>query len=65
MQAYGQRHWRIVLTVIAAVAVIYAVWVTWRQHERAAGLDFYIYFVNAQLAGRDDIANTRRAVAHR
>jgi hypothetical protein len=57
MQADGQRRWRIVLTAVAAVAVIYAVWTTWRQHERAAGLDFYIYYVNAQLAGRDDIEN--------
>jgi hypothetical protein len=57
MQADGQRRWRIVLTAIAAAAVIYAVWATWRQHERAAGLDFYIYYVNAQLAGRDDIGN--------
>jgi hypothetical protein len=57
MQAYGQRQWRIVLTVLGAVAVLYAVVVTWRQHERAAGLDFYIYYVNAQLAGRDDVEN--------
>jgi hypothetical protein len=46
-----------VLTALGAVAVMYAVVVTWRQHERAAGLDFYIYYVNAQLAGRDDVEN--------
>ena len=57
MQADGPRHWRIVLTALGAVAVLYAVVVTWRQHERAAGLDFYIYYVNAQLAGRDDVEN--------
>jgi len=51
------RALRIASTVAAALAVIYAVVVTWRQHERAAGLDFYIYFVNAQLAGREDITN--------
>ena len=51
------RALRIASTVAAALAVIYAVVVTWRQHERAAGLDFYIYFVNAQLAGREDVAN--------
>jgi hypothetical protein len=48
---------RIALTVLAAGAALYAVAVTWRQNERAAGLDFYIYFVNAQLAGRADVPN--------
>ena len=57
MQEHRQRHWRIVLTALAALAVMYAVVNTWRQHERAAGLDFYIYYVNAQLAGRDDVEN--------
>jgi hypothetical protein len=51
------RAIRIASTVAAALAVLYAVVVTWHQHERAAGLDFYIYFVNAQLAGRSDIPN--------
>ncbi|MDP9192457.1 MAG: DUF2029 domain-containing protein [Acidobacteriota bacterium] len=51
------RALRIASTVAAALAVIYAIAVTWRQHERAAGLDFYIYFVNAQLAGREDVPN--------
>ncbi len=46
-----------VLTAIAAVAALYAIAVTWRQNERAAGLDFYIYYVNAQLAGRADVEN--------
>jgi hypothetical protein len=41
----------------AVVAAIGAASVTWRQNERAAGLDFYIYYVNAQLANRDDVAN--------
>jgi hypothetical protein len=48
---------KIALTVLALLAAIYAVVRTWREHERAAGYDFYIYFVNAQLAGRSDIAN--------
>lgn len=48
---------RAIATLLGALAVIYAVRVTWKQHERAAGLDFYIYFVNAQLAGRDDVEN--------
>lgn len=43
--------------MLGAVAAIYAVVVTWRQNERAAGLDFYIYFVNAQIAGRADVDN--------
>ncbi|MEO8381402.1 MAG: hypothetical protein ABI779_17210 [Acidobacteriota bacterium] len=36
---------RIFVTVIAACAALYALALTWRQNERAAGLDFYIYFV--------------------
>lgn len=52
-----RRYTRIVLTALALVVAIYAVARTWREHERAAGYDFYIYFVNAQLAGRSDIPN--------
>jgi hypothetical protein len=48
---------RAVLTIVAAAAAVYALIVTWRQNEQAAGLDFYIYFVNAQLASRADIEN--------
>jgi len=48
---------RAVLTAIAAAAALYAIVVTWRQNEQAAGLDFYIYFVNAQIAGRADVPN--------
>jgi hypothetical protein len=48
---------RAILTALATLTVIYAVVVTWRQNERAAGLDFYIYFVNSQLPGRADIDN--------
>jgi hypothetical protein len=51
------RALRIAVTAAAALAVIYAIVTTWRQNERAAGFDFYIYFVNAQLAGRADIGN--------
>ena len=46
-----------VLTAIAALAALYAIVVTWRRNERAAGLDFYIYYVNSQIAGRDDVEN--------
>jgi hypothetical protein len=42
---------------LAVLAVVYAIAVTWRNNERAAGLDFYIYFVAAQLAGRADVDN--------
>ncbi|HEU4886317.1 MAG TPA: glycosyltransferase 87 family protein [Thermoanaerobaculia bacterium] len=45
------------LTALGALAVMYAAVVTWRQNERAAGFDFYIYYVNAQLAGRQDVGN--------
>jgi hypothetical protein len=57
MRWQPRRHWTIALTALAVLAVMYAVGMTWRQNERAAGLDFYIYYVNAQLAGRDDIPN--------
>ena len=46
---------RIVLTALAALAALYAVAHVWRENERAAGLDFYIYFVAGQLAGRADV----------
>src|SRR5215212_699534 len=48
---------RVLLTGIAALAAVYALVVTWKQNERAAGLDFYIYYVNAQLPARSDVAN--------
>jgi len=48
---------RAVLTAIAVLAALYAVVVTWRKNERAAGLDFYIYYVNAQLPSRAGIDN--------
>ncbi len=48
---------RAVLTIAAAVVALLALRHFWLQHERAAGLDFYIYFVAGQLAARDDIEN--------
>jgi hypothetical protein len=51
----------VLLTVAAGVFALHAMLTVWRQNERAAGLDFYIYFVNAQLASRDDIANIYEA----
>ena len=48
---------RAVLISLGALSALYALVVTWRQNEKAAGLDFYIYYVNAQLAARDDVAN--------
>jgi hypothetical protein len=51
------RLLRIVLIALAALCALYALASFWRQNERAAGLDFYIYFVAGQLAGRDDVAN--------
>ena len=51
------RTLRILFTVLAASAALYALVSFWRQHERAAGLDFYIYFVAGQLAGREDVQN--------
>ena len=51
------RILRIVVTALAALIAIYAAVHVWRQNERAAGLDFYIYFVAGQLAGRADVDN--------
>lgn len=51
------RLLRIVVTALAALFALYAVATVWRQNERAAGLDFYIYFVAGQLAGRSDVEN--------
>jgi hypothetical protein len=48
---------RTLLTALAAAAALYAIATFWRQHARAAGLDFYIYFVAGQLAGRADVDN--------
>jgi hypothetical protein len=51
------RPLRILLNALAGVAALYAVMTVWRQNERAAGLDFYIYYVAGQLAGRADVEN--------
>jgi hypothetical protein len=47
---------RLVLAA-AAIAAVLAILTVWRQNERAAGLDFYIYYVNSQLQGRADVDN--------
>lgn len=52
-----RRIVQIALIALGACAAIYAASVTWRQNAKAAGLDYYIYFVNAQLAGRADVTN--------
>ncbi|HEX6100576.1 MAG TPA: hypothetical protein VF432_29945, partial [Thermoanaerobaculia bacterium] len=51
------RPLRILLNALAGAAALYAVVTVWRQNERAAGLDFYIYYVAGQLAGRADVEN--------
>lgn len=51
------RLLRILITALAGAAALFALLTVWRQNERAAGLDFYIYFVAGQLAGRDDVGN--------
>ncbi|HEX8172831.1 MAG TPA: glycosyltransferase 87 family protein [Thermoanaerobaculia bacterium] len=48
---------RVLLTIVAASAALYALSVVWAKNRQAAGLDFYIYFVNAQLAARTDVEN--------
>ncbi len=55
------RLWRIVLTALAGAAALYATATVWRQNARAAGLDFYIYYVAGQLAGRPDVGNVYSA----
>lgn len=52
-----QRMARIVLIVLAGVTLLLAIRQTWRDHGTAGGFDFYIYWVNAEIAGRDDIDN--------
>jgi hypothetical protein len=51
------RMARIALSLLGALALIVAGRQTWQEHHRAAGLDFYIYWVNAQLPGRADVDN--------
>ena len=53
----GRRLAALAVLALAVLAALYAIFATWRQNERAAGLDFYIYFVNAQLPGRADVPN--------
>ena len=52
---------RILLTVAAAVLSLFALRHFWLEHKRAAGLDFYIYFVAGQLAGRPDVGDVYAA----
>lgn len=47
---------RLLFTIVAAIVALLSVWNFWREHGKA-GLDFYIYFVAAQLAGRPDVEN--------
>jgi hypothetical protein len=51
------RGFRLGLNAFAVLAALYAIFTVWRQNERAAGLDFYIYYVAGQLAGRADVAD--------
>ena len=48
---------RALLTIAAAAVALFALYRFWQEHHRAAGLDFYIYFVAGQLAGRADVEN--------
>ncbi|HVG25264.1 MAG TPA: glycosyltransferase 87 family protein [Thermoanaerobaculia bacterium] len=57
------RTMRIVLTALAALSAFYATATVWRHNAQAAGLDFYIYFVAGQLAGREDVADIYGAEA--
>ena len=45
------------LTFAAALFALYALSVAWRNNAHAAGFDFYIYYVNAQLPSRADVEN--------
>ena len=51
------RALRSVLLVISIAAAAFAVTRIWRNLSRAAAVDFYLVWVNAQVAGRDDIPN--------
>jgi hypothetical protein len=48
---------RILLLVLSIAAAAYAVARIWRTLSQAPAVDFYLVWVNAQVAGRDDIPN--------
>jgi 4-amino-4-deoxy-L-arabinose transferase-like glycosyltransferase len=48
---------RAILIGVAAIASATALVVTWRRNERAAGLDFYVYYFNARLVERGYVGN--------
>ncbi len=51
------RAVRILLLVLSIAAAAYAVAAIWRNIARTAAIDFYLVWVNANVAGRDDIPN--------
>jgi len=51
------RALRILLLVVSIVAAAYAVAGIWRNLSQKAAIDFYLVYVNVQVAGRDDIPN--------
>jgi hypothetical protein len=52
-----QRAVRILLLVLSIAAAAYAVARIWRNIAQTAAIDFYLVWVNANVAGRDDIPN--------
>ncbi len=51
------RAIRILLLVLSIAAAAYAVVRIWRDIAMTPAIDFYLVWVNAQVAGRDDIPN--------
>jgi hypothetical protein len=53
-----------IFTAVAIVTVLIAIFLVWKGSERYAGLDFYVYFVTVQLAGRADVENIYSSETH-
>lgn len=57
------RALRIALLILGAVAVVFATVRLWKAQTFAPAIDFYLVYVNVEVAGRDDIANIYSAEA--
>ena len=57
------RALRILLLILSIAAAAYAVAGLWRGLSRVSAVDFYLVWVNNQVAGRDDIPNIYAADA--
>ena len=58
-----RRPFRILLLLLSIAAAAYAVACIWRDIAGTAAIDYYLVYVNANVAGRDDIPNIYSADA--